>query len=48
MFILGFPTKKQRQPAILFKAYFFDDNGKETDYKELIIHQLDKIKNEVS
>jgi len=44
MFILGFATRKQGQPAILFKAYFFDDHGKNTDQNEIVIRQAEKAK----
>jgi len=39
MFILGFTTRKMGHPAILFKAYFFDDHGKPTDLQEFTIRQ---------
>ncbi len=39
LFILGFATKKQSKPAILFKAYFFDHNGRRTGYQEHVVLQ---------
>ena len=43
MFILGFTTRKQGHPAVLFKAYFFDDHGKQTDLQEIVIRQASKL-----
>jgi len=42
MFILGFATRKQGHPAIMFKAYFFNDSGKKTDHREFVIRQAQK------
>ncbi len=41
LFILGFPTRKQREPAIQFKAYYFDERGKPTIGQEYVILQAE-------
>jgi len=39
MFIFGYDTRKERQRAIQFKAFFFDEYGKKTDQEERVILQ---------
>jgi hypothetical protein len=42
MFILGFTTRKQGQPAIRFNAYILDERGIETVHREQVILQAPK------
>jgi hypothetical protein len=44
LIILGFPTKKQKRAAILFKAYFLNHRGERANYREQIIMQAPKAK----
>jgi hypothetical protein len=39
LIILGYPTTKEKKRAILFRGFFFDENGEIKDKKERIIWQ---------
>lgn len=42
LIILGYPTTKEKKRAILFKGFFFDENGEIKSKKERIIWQAGK------
>jgi len=48
MFILGCDTRKQRERAVQFKVYFFDEYGKKTDYREHVVFQAHKSETDQS
>ena len=39
LIVLGYPTKKRGEKALLFKAFFFDKNGGRIDSREKVILQ---------